>query len=140
MAKLTSFVYCVNAERVPALEGKGEGINAIGVVSALMPEFVPGTFSFSIIFSILDVDTTKENKIRIVFKDNKGRYMVDTGDLGLPANSDEGVLKLPAEYRGLNLSMDFRNVVFEENGEYCTEIYFNDSFLSSNPIYVQGRR
>lgn len=140
MAKLTSFVYCINAERVPALDGKGEGINAMGVVSALMPEFVPGTFSFSVIFSILDVDIAKENKIRIIFKDNKYAHMIDTGDLALPANSDDSVLKLPSEHRGLNLSMDFRNVVFEENGEYCTEIYFNDSLLSSNPIYVQGRR
>lgn len=140
MAKLTSFVYCINAERVPALDGKGEGINAMGVVSALMPEFVPGTFSFSVIFSILDVDIAKENKIRIIFKDNKNAHMIDTGDLALPANSDDSVLKLPSEHRGLNLSMDFRNVVFEENGEYCTEIYFNDSLLSSNPIYVQGRR
>ena len=140
MAKLTSFVYCINAERVPALDGKGEGINAMGVVSALMPEFVPGTFSFSVIFSILDVDIAKENKIRIIFKDNKNAHMIDTGDLALPANSDDSVLKLPSEHRGLNLSMDFRNVVFEENGEYCTEIYFNESLLSSNPIYVQGRR
>ena len=49
MAKLTNLIYCLNAERVSANDGKGDSINAMGVLSALTPEFVPGTFSFSII-------------------------------------------------------------------------------------------
>lgn len=35
----------MNAERV-SNEGKGDFINAMGVLSVLIPEFVPGTFSF----------------------------------------------------------------------------------------------
>ena len=55
MATLTNFIYCLNAERVSSGDGNGEGINAMGIMSTLMPEFVPGTFSFSVIFSILDI-------------------------------------------------------------------------------------
>ena len=36
--------------------------------------------------------------------------------------------------------VDFRNVVFENEGEYTTEVYFNNILLGSNPIYVKGRR
>ena len=62
MAELTNFIYCINAERIPSKDGKSDSVNAIGVLSSLTPEFVPGTFSFSIIFSVLDVNISESNK------------------------------------------------------------------------------
>ena len=67
MAELTNFIYCINAERIPSKDGKSDSVNAIGVLSSLTPEFVPGTFSFSIIFSVLDVNISESNTIRITF-------------------------------------------------------------------------
>ena len=54
MAKLASFIYCANTEKVSNPEKKDESINAIGVLSALTPEYVPGMFSFSVIFSVIE--------------------------------------------------------------------------------------
>lgn len=142
MAKLTNFIYCINAERVPSNEGKGESINAMGVLSALTPEFVPGTFSFSIIFSVLDVDVSTNNTIQIKFsKDGEEKNLVNTGVITIPPlPNDDDVIRLPKEYKGLNMSMDFRNVIFETEGLYNTSVIFNGSLLADNFIYVKGKR
>ena len=140
MANLTSFVYCLNAERVAGSEGNGDAINAMGILSTMTPEFVPGAFSFSIIFAILDVDITAENKIQITFKNSEGKELVDSGNILIPGNKESKGSTLPKEYQGLNMSMDFRNVVFESEGVYTTEVSFNDTLLGVMPIYVKGKR
>lgn len=141
MAKLTNFIYCINAERVPANEGKGERMDAIGVLSAITPEFVPGTFSFSIIFSVLDVDVSVDNTIQIKFsKCGEEKNLVDTGVVTIPSLPNEDEIGLPNEYKGLNMSMDFRNVIFETEGLYNTAVLFNNQLLADNIIYVKGKR
>lgn len=141
MAKLANFIYCVNAERIPASDGNGESINAMGVLSALTPEFVPGTFSFSIIFAVLDIDSSVNNTIQIVFaKEGEEKKLVDTGMIVIPPMPNEDGDGVPAEYRGLNMSLDFRNVIFETEGVYNTSILFNGKLLSDNRIYVKGKR
>lgn len=141
MAKLTNFIYCINAERVPSNDGKGDSINAIGVLSALTPEFVPGTFSFSIIFSILDIDVSGNNAIQIILsKKGEDKPLVDSGIINLPSMPDTNEIGLPSEYKGLNMSMDFRNVIFETEGTYNTAVFFNGQLLANNPIYVKGKR
>lgn len=141
MASLTNFIYCINAERVPGNEGKGENINAIGVLSALTPEFVPGTFSFSIIFSVLDIDISANNTIQIIFsKKGEEKNLVNSGVITIPPLPNEDEIGLPNEYKGLNMSMDFRNVIFETEGLYNTEVIFNGQSLGNNPIYVKGKR
>lgn len=141
MAKLTNFIYCINAERVPAKDGNGDSINAIGVMSALTPEFVPGTFSFSIIFSVLDVDVTGNNTIQIIFsKDGEDNNLVNSGIITIPPVPNVDEVGLPNEYKGLNMSMDFRNVIFESEGLYNTAVLFNGQLLAINPIYVKGKR
>ena len=138
MANLSYFLYCLNAERQQSPQG--ESINANGVLTVLTPEFVPGLFSFSIIFSILDIEGSSDSLIKIVFKDNSGNELINTGNISMPPVPTEEGIRLPSQYIGYNLSMDFRNVVFESEGEYTTDIYFNDTLIGSKPIYVKGRR
>lgn len=141
MAELTNFIYCINAERIPANGENGDSINAIGILTALTPEFVPGTFSFSIIFSILGMDTSENNVIRIIFaKKDEEKILVDSGPVAIPPMPDKDKVSLPPEYKGLNMSMDLRNVVFEEEGIYITRVFFNGDILREKTIYVKGRR
>ena len=141
MAKLTNFIYCINAERVPNNGGNGDSINAMGVMSALTPEFVPGTFSFSIIFTVLDVNMSENNVIRIIFsKDGEENNLVDSGIIAIPPMPNADDVSLPNEYKGLDMSMDFRNVIFETEGLYNTAIFFNGQLLANNLIYVKGKR
>lgn len=141
MAKLSSFIYCLNAERVRTVDGKGELINAMGVLSAITPEFVPGTFSFSIIFSIINVDIKKNNSIQIIFLDNDNKEIINSNVISLPpAEVEDDAVSIPDEYKGLNMSMDMRNVVLEKEGLYHTKIIFNGEPIGTNEIYVKGRR
>lgn len=140
MARLANFLYCLNAERQQGPQGKGASINAMGVLTVLTPEFMPGLFSFSIIFSILDIDPHSDSQIKVVFTDNTGKVITDTGNITIPPVPADPDLCLPSKYVGYNLSMDFRNVVFENDGEYKTDIYFNKELLGTAPIFVKGRR
>lgn len=141
MAKLTGFIYCAGTEKVSNPEKKEGSINAIGVLSALTPEYVPGMFSFSVIFSVLDIDVSIINRIRIVFaKVDEDKNLLDTGVIPVPPFTEKEEVMLPTEYRGATMSMDFRNVIFEENGLYSAKVFVNDEFLGDNYIYVQGRK
>ncbi len=141
MAKLANFIYCISADRVPANDGKGVSINAMGVMTALTPEFLPGTFTFSVIFSVLDIDVSVDNSIRIVFsKDGEEADLVNTGIIMLPPMPEPDEVELPKEYKGVYMSMDFRNVVFETEGLYNTTVFFNSQLIGSSPIYVKGKR
>lgn len=138
MARLGNFIYCLNAERVPAVNGKGDTINAMGVLSALTLEFMPGTFSFSIIFSVLDADASQRNEIQIVFS-KKDTVLIDSGVISIPPIESTDNYDLPKEYKGLNMSMDFRNVIFKEEGLYQTKVVFNNQEVGINEIYVKGK-
>ncbi len=142
MADLTNFIYCINAERIPSKNGKTDSVNAIGVLSSLTPEFVPGTFSFSIIFSVLDIDISGNNTVQITFfREGEQKNLVDSGVITIPPLSpDSDDIQLPPKYQGLNMSMDFRNVIFEQEGLYNTKVIFNDQVLAIKPIYVKGKR
>ncbi|HJC48535.1 MAG TPA: hypothetical protein IAA04_10830 [Candidatus Lachnoclostridium pullistercoris] len=142
MADLTNFIYCINAERIPSKNGKTDSVNAIGVLSSLTPEFVPGTFSFSVIFSVLDIDISGNNTVQITFfREGEQENLVDSGVITIPPLSpDSDDIQLPPKYQGLNMSMDFRNVIFEQEGLYNTKVIFNDQVLAIKPIYVKGKR
>ena len=140
MAKQSNFIYCINSERVPGTDGNGDSLNAVGVLSVITPEFVPGTFSFSIIISVLDIDVTKNNKIQIVFCNPDGKEIVNTNDIEIPPNPNKDSIGIPNEYQGLNMCMDLRNVIFEKEGLYTTKVIVNDEQIGKNEIFVKGRR
>ena len=139
MAKVSSFVYCLNAERIPTADAKGEMINAVGVLSAITPEYVPGTFSFSIIFSIVGIETKASNVIRIIFSDDTNKEIINSNDIPLPIPVVADQIELPEEYKGVNLCMDMRNVVLEKEGVYKTSIFFNNENIGTYEVYVKGK-
>ena len=139
MAKLVSFVYCMNAIKEPE---PSNALNAINVVSSLRPDYIPGGFSFSVVFSILDIKLdSPSNAIRVRFLNKENDEVVaDSGTILLPAQSlSEEDQLLPQQYRGFNMSLDFRNIIFKQSGLYATEIVFNGESLGTQDIFVQGK-
>lgn len=55
MTQVKNFIYCLNSN-TNEVEA-----NAIGVLSAITPEYIPGTFSFSILCSIVDLEDGNHN-------------------------------------------------------------------------------
>lgn len=138
MAKLANFIYCISAERVNSPDGKEQNINANGIVSALGLDYIPGGFSFAIVFSVLGVDVTvPSNTMRIILrKKDDPKPLVDTGNFVLPPITAPYDESLPDDYKGYNMTMDFRNVNFTEEGIYTTEVYFADKNIGDSSIYV----
>lgn len=61
MAKIKNFVYCLNINTV---EGRTD---IVGILNAMTPEYIPGLFSFSIGFSLLDI-TEGEHSLVVKFR------------------------------------------------------------------------
>lgn len=58
MATLTNFVYCADSQ----LSNDLNAINALNVLCALKSDCLPGTITFSVVFSLLGVDNEKKTK------------------------------------------------------------------------------
>lgn len=139
MASVSNFLYCINVQRVPNPQGKGESINAIGITSVLTLDYLPGPFSFSIFFSLLDVDEGT-NRIKVVFKDPNGEEIMNSGDLDIPPLPDDVRNTVPKNFTEYQLSMDLRNIVLKKEGEYVAELYYNDSVIAKEPLRVMKKR
>ena len=80
-------------------------------------------------------------KIQIIFsKNGEEKNLVNSGVITIPPLPNGDEIGLPNEYKGLNMSMDFRNVIFETEGLYNTSVIFNGQLLADNFIYVKGKR
>ena len=138
MARLSSFVYCLNAEK--PTDGRGT-TNAFGLLSDLRPQFVPGVFSFSIAVSVLALGIDSQDAtIRVAFfESGSDAPIVDSGEICIPHEVLEARdAEIPDEFQGLDLTMDMRNVLFKSEGEYLTKVYFDGDCIGEQPIYVKG--
>lgn len=50
MSKVSNFIYCMNSNT------SDTEANALGVISAITPDYVSGAFLFSVLCSILDME------------------------------------------------------------------------------------
>ena len=100
----------------------------------MSPVNIPTEYSFSISFGIQDVDVTEPHYLRIIFH-NAEVVLHDTGTINLPIE-EKGDAKLPKNLRGINIGMDFRNLLIHSEGEYVTDIYLDEVLLGSYPIAI----
>jgi hypothetical protein len=70
MARITNFIYCMSAN-TSDIEA-----NALGILSAITPEYVPGSFSFSVLCSIVDIENGTHN-IAMKFLNPSGDILVN---------------------------------------------------------------
>ena len=108
----------------------------------MTPAFIPGMFSFSIVFGVLDVDLGKAHLLKCTFNSSieEERLIVDTGDIPLQI-LDQGIdKKLPKEMHGFIFAIDFRNATVRNDGNYYTEIFLDGNSLGKFPIIVKGNQ
>ncbi|HZJ56865.1 MAG TPA: hypothetical protein VFD89_01315 [Clostridia bacterium] len=137
MSYVSTFIYCLNTTKEQS--EAGESINALGVLTALTPDFIPGSFSFSVIFSVMDIDDRDSHEIKLVFSNCAGNELVNTGVINIPKIEDKNAIDLPKEVSGLIMSLDLRNVTFLKEGYYCTTVWFDGDKLGEYKIYVKGK-
>ena len=136
--KITTFVYCLGTTN---MEGQNAPLNAMGILPLLNPEFIPSTFSFSIIVGLRGIDETCNHTMDIVFRNPNGEALVEAKNIVISAEHwREGDKGLPEEYNGVMLGMDLRNVIMKSEGIYYTEVSFDGEKLGDYDIYVKAKQ
>lgn len=130
MTKVVNVIFCLQAH---VADGK---VSADGILSALTPAYIPGLFSFSVVISVLDISPENEHSFRVVFTDPKGNI---TFDVSNPFTVQKRLDVLPAEYQGINFTMNFNNIDFKMSGLYKMSIWIDDTLLDEKEIYVKGK-
>jgi hypothetical protein len=137
MPKITTFFFCEEAQP----NNQTGKLNVSGPLHVFTPAFVPGMFSFSVVIGIMGIDLTqRSHKLRIIMTGPNKELdpVINTQDIDMFKQDGEVVYSLPPEYRGLFINIDFRNVVFREEGLYNTEIYLDGELLGNSEVPVIG--
>lgn len=130
MAKVANVIFCLQAH---VTDGR---VCADGILSALTPAYIPGLFSFSTVISVLDVSSEVEHLFRVVFKDPEGNTTFNVSNsFTVQKRTDV----LPAEYQGINFTMNFNNIEFKMSGLYKMSIWIDEVLLDEKEIYVKGK-
>lgn len=133
VTKVSVFVYSDSAQPEPTPQGNK--LHIMNPQHILRPMFIPGQFSFAIMFGILDFDVSSPHTLRYTFSSPEGTILIDTGDnIKLPPITDPQMDDLPIDMRGFLTSLDFKNVVFQTEGEYKSEIFFDSVSLGTFEI------
>ena len=136
--QVSTFIYCLGTTN---LDDKNSPLNAMGVLPVLTPEFIPSTFSFSIVIGIRGIDDSCSHIMDIVFKNQDGDKLVEARNLAIPMEQlQQRDLALPKEYSGIMLGMDLRNVIIRQEGAYYTEVFFDGKNLGEFDIYVKAKQ
>lgn len=115
----------------------GDGITANSILSVLNPEYIPGLFSFSVIITILGIDTSKHHELSLKLVSPSLEEIVDLS-LDMPLINDID-MNLPEEYRGINMAMDWNNVNFKSSGVYSLTVAVDGYNIGRKEIFVKGK-
>ena len=115
-----------------------QGVSANSILSALNPEYVPGLFSFSIIVSLLDLDSSGEHYFSIEFTDPNNEDAIKIENQPLPVLMGT-MSNLPNEYQGINIVMDWNNVNLKVSGLYTLKFKYDGNEIGCKQIYVKGK-
>lgn len=131
MPSIKNFIYCLNSNN-------SNGTNSVvGVLAAIAPEYVPGQYSFSVNFSLLNL-SEGEHDLSLKFKNSSGIVVSSIENAKIKYEKDTKS-NLPDEYVGVNIAANFQNVDIKESGTYFTEVIFDGDTLGQFDIYVKGK-
>ncbi len=130
MAKVANFIYCLDSV------ASGQDTNAMGVLTAITPEYVPGEFSFSILLTVVDIKDG-DHQVSLQFMSPENQELANVEGTVPFQKSNE--VDLPSQYEGVNISVNIKNVVFKESGLYKTKVCFDGQDCGSFDIFVKGK-
>lgn len=103
-------------------------------LNVIRPPFIPGVFSFSIVFGMRDIEPG-EHKLELLFKSPKGKTLLKTSPISL--SGEKNTNHTLQKFDGFIANLNLQNIKFEEdNGEYVTEVFLNNELLDKFPIPV----
>lgn len=131
MAKVRDVIFCLRATNM-----QGQGACATSILTALTPEYIPGLFTFSVIITLVDIDSTQEHRLIVDLLDPSGESVVHV-ESTTPCMEDNS--NLPQIYKGMSAVMDWNNVNLKQSGEYLIKITVDGDCVKETTIYVKGK-
>lgn len=139
MAILSTFVFSENSNQVPNPNGQGTALHIINPQNVFRPIFVPGAFSFSLTFGIIELDTDEPHTMQFTLTYTEtNEIAIDTGEFNLPVNPNKDP-RIPKNALGFMMNLDFRNVPFKHEGKYEAKLFLDKKILETKPIYVYSQ-
>lgn len=136
MSSVSFFLYCDGVQAQGALPQMS--INVLNPKIVFTPMFIPGQYSFSVVIGIVGLDVEEEDhKYQYIFSGPNGEEIINSGEF-MTQRPIGNPFKLPPDKRGGMISLDFKNVIMNENGVYSSEIICDKESLGKYPIYVKG--
>lgn len=113
MIRLNNIVFCDNTQQIPSSDNSTVTVITIPFPE-LCPPYIPGLFSFAVSFGVSGIDADTSYDVSLVFSSPKGKIL---STCTVP-------LVLPKDMFNITCNVDFRNVLFEEEGVYqlCIQI------------------
>ncbi len=139
MPELTMFTVCESVGNV----SPQPGVNIpqlMGPQTVLRPMFIPGSFSFGVSAGVIGINLKQSNSVKFTIKTPTGQIVQASENAVFPPIFEDD--SLPQEYQGFMLTLDVRNMVVEEQGNYSFELFINDESVGSRaiPIFVASRK
>lgn len=130
MAKLSMFVYAEDIKDTSSVGMPGRMMITGPLLSIVMP-FIPNTYSFSIAFGLTEFKVTQNHTVQIKFINDESKTVIlDTGKMDINFN----VLPLATQpLDEIMMNSDFKNVIFENEGIYHTEIIVDGKLMDYKP-------
>lgn len=133
MARVDNIIFCLKIHNL-----EDQGVNAVTVLSAITPEFIPGQFSFAVIISLLDLDYETNHVFSVEFLAPDGEKIINIENQPLP-NQPIGDSNLPNEYKGINIAMEWANVKLLSSGLYTLKFLYDGNEIKEKGIYIKGK-
>lgn len=131
MPQVSDVIFCLKALNVD-----NQGVSANNILTAITPEYIPGLFTFSVIVTVVDIDSIVGHQLLIQFLSPTEEEVICI-ESPLPIMRDE--TNLPNEYKGINIVMDWNNVNFKASGLYTIRVCIDGDFIGEKKIYVKGK-
>lgn len=131
MVEIKNFVYCLNINTAE------ERTDIVGLLTAMTPEYIPGLFSFSISFALLNI-TEGEHSLVVKFKNPEREVIAEIDNAIVSYKKDENS-NLPDEHMGINVAAGLQNVNFRKSGLYSTEVILDGTSIGEYFIFVKGK-
>ena len=137
MPHVSTFVYA--EDTIQDNTPQGPRLLIVGPQQILSPLFVPGTYSFSVMFGVVGANMHEAHTLRHIFRTSSAEDppIVDSGDMPVPPRTEDR--DLPEDMDGFMSSLNLKNVVFRAEGTYVSEIFFDGHNIGEFPIKVRGK-
>lgn len=131
--RISTFMYAEGAGPIQDTP-KSFKLQILNPIQVILLKDIPNQYTFSIIFGIIGLDSTKQHELGVLFKKTDDDTPIfEIQDSQLPVEEKSNA---PLSVQGFMFSMGLQNIEFGSSGVYETEVIVDKTSLGKYPIEV----